>query len=107
MRNIKLGTLVCVMLICCLTPLVACDNNSLSGTWEATERNEALSFSGSSYTWTMKGKIDNKGTYSISGDQIEFDSEEYGIYVMSYSRTDNTITLSNAPYGTATFIRNR
>jgi len=89
--------------------LAACNNNSLSGTWEhdGGDRILKIKFSGKKYTTTLIEKSQpyedgsvreeketiTKGTYSITDDKIEFVTEDGVIYVESFSRTENTLTI--------------
>ena len=80
--------------------------NRLSGRWERTvafgQQIAAFEFSGNRFTFTrhwspLSGSTDlileERGTFSISGNQIELVLESGNISVHSFSRTDNTIEI--------------
>lgn len=78
---------------------------TLSGTWEGSERGWGedytiiYNFSGKNYSYTRiggwRGVIEQSGTYSISGDQIEFVDSDGDIEVHYFSRTENTIAIDS------------
>ena len=81
----------------------------LSGSWELYDGDfsklyqsygypfEEITFSGKNYT-TDSNSYFNKGTYSISGNQIEIKDADGDIHVLSFSRTENTIDIDGASF---------
>ena len=90
------GTLISIFIFGCS------DSNKLNGTWEGYTGDfrkfytsygypfQDISFSGKNFT-TNNNRY--KGTYSISDNQMEIVFSDGNITVVSFSRTENTITI--------------
>ena len=79
--------------------VISCSGNRLNGTWEcACCGEEVLKFSGKKVAVSYDDEIWMEGTYSISGDSIEVIDSDGDINVVSFSRTDNTITIDGERY---------
>jgi hypothetical protein len=90
--------------------LNACGGDSkLSGTWVGSSdcrfpfSDDMYEFSGRSYKFSGKTedgtKVNDKGTYSITGDKIEFISDRTGVSVATLqSRTKNTFVMFGCRY---------
>ena len=99
-QNIFFGILVITFFI-----VISCNDNNLNGTWEA--KVSRLTFSGNNFTdisffppslGINITPIERKGTYSISGDKIEFLYSNGSVEVSSFTRTKNTIIIGDLLY---------
>jgi len=81
--------------------MVGCGGGSsnLNGRWEYQFAGEYnfWEFSGNRFTRSFEGRL-SRGTFSVTGDQIELVFESGDISVRSFSRTENTITVGNDRY---------
>ena len=74
--------------------VIGCSGNRLSGTWEcACCGKEAIKFSGKNFSYSYDDEILFEGTYSISGDTLEMIDSDGDIEIITFSRTDNILTL--------------
>ena len=105
MRTSKQSIFFSILAIITLVFTFGCSGKNLNGTWEAKVRR--LTFSGKNFTSTIffptvldinMSPIEAKGTYSLSGDKIEFLYSDGSVEVSSFSRTKNTIMVGNDLY---------
>ena len=110
MKNWKHRMFICIIGILFFTLAYGCSaGKGLSGSWELYEGDFSklyqsygypfteITFSGKNYT-TDSTSYFYKGTYSISGNQIEIKDSDGDIYVLSFSRSENTINIDGARF---------
>ncbi|MCL1788902.1 MAG: hypothetical protein FWG33_00930 [Oscillospiraceae bacterium] len=96
----KLTAIILAMVL--VLGLTGCNNSGLSGVYVSQYSNGGfIEFSGKNFTRvTDYGSEEEelKGTYSITENEIEIKIKDVGIEVMPFSKTENTITISNTQY---------
>jgi hypothetical protein len=100
MKIWKHCTFVGILVVIIFVFALSCSGgNRLSGTW-VCERGWFVPYTFSGRNWREGTGNDSgwHGTYSISGNRIEFVGVEGWIEVYSFSRTQNTITIDGRRY---------
>ncbi|MCL2638546.1 MAG: hypothetical protein FWD48_09275 [Oscillospiraceae bacterium] len=101
-KGIIIGV-VAVIVVISIILIIALSGGGLSGTWKLILNDGSImtyTFSGNSFTATAAGSgvpawfVNGKGTYSITGDKIEFKYDDSFIQVLSFSQTENTIEVN-------------
>ena len=100
MNLLKNFIVLCFLLIFPIICISGCNSgNRLSGTWECDDGcSDTYIFSGKNYTNNYRGSLYSKGTYTITGNRIEFVDSDGDIGIMHFRRTENTIELDSDRY---------
>jgi hypothetical protein len=92
-RNKELYIVVGFLLVVALIVIIAnLSGGGLSGTWDG-EYGDVFVFSGNNFEW-----MGAKGTYSVTGNTIELAFPNGEVYVLPFSRTENTFTIDGERY---------
>ena len=100
-KSFIFGFVVALAIIGLVFLIVNLSNNSnLDGTWRFAGQGYTVTFSGNNFETT--GSYNHfrrgSGTFSIKGNSIEFNYDNGGRDVVSFSRNGNTITLSDVVF---------
>jgi len=98
-----------ILIVIAFVFISSCNVNSLNDTWikEGNDndiyilsgKNFEFTYFDTSFTLLHDGEIiTTKGTYSITGDNIEFIDSNGGIFVLPFSHTDNIIKIGEERY---------
>jgi len=87
------------LLIVMLTACGGDEIGDISGTWECQLGEDVFVYEFTADTWSLDAfNLISRGTYTVSGDKIEFITESGNPLTQSVSRKGDTLTINGQKY---------
>ena len=99
MRKVLTIIIAAVLMIGIFTACGGDEIGDISGTWKCQLGDDVLIYVFTDNTWSLDAfNLISRGTYTISGDKIEFITENGNPLTQSISRKGDTLTINGQKY---------